>query len=583
METVAIRDLSGDFIARASEAGELLGVTNMGALVGVLVPLTRDVLQRMTTRDAAQARERLKRAEEELESGQPAATVSELLRDHAEAGDRQGPDRISIRRLSGARIEQAARDGRTLIISSGQVALALLIPVTPDWLERWVESEINRFIDGGASGSKEPPHPQGGSTPTEAADDLVQGSAVGMLTPRQEVLQPHASIGRDVAWQRVIGIRVDADPAGDKGRLLGVVTDTAAKVLVGPVVRNLATIDESDVYNAVLALVDDLKARVSSESIIGIGLEIGGHVHDGEIINSFNVHWENFSLADRLNAVFRLPVVVENDANALAILERRFHGVKEDDLAVILVTYRGVGCGLIVDGHLYRGSRGMAGELGHLPVGMHPSAHTLEGQAAQQTSATEGDLVRCRCGNPYCLESVATPQAIGQAQGARDTNDGYEVAKRQMTTNSQTRSSFQYAGQALGRGVASVINLFNPSTVVFYGPPELFGGSREFHIDADLHRLAGNHPYLAGVIEAISENQFSTGTFDCRFIVRKDADDQKARAAAACLINRLMPTSRILETRPVAVQALSPDISSSLTGDALATAIHGGINDWRAK
>jgi predicted NBD/HSP70 family sugar kinase len=143
------------------------------------------------------------------------------------------------------------------------------------------------------------------------------------------------------------------------------------------------------------------------------------------------------------------------------------------------------------------------------------------------------------------------------------------VAKSLMTTNNQVRSNFQYAGQALGRGVASVINLFNPSTVVFYGPPELFGGSREFHIDADLRRLAENHPYLAGVIEAISENQFSTGAFDCHFIVRRDADAQRARAAAACLINRLMPTSRILETRrPVTVQALRPDISSLATGDA---------------
>jgi predicted NBD/HSP70 family sugar kinase/antitoxin (DNA-binding transcriptional repressor) of toxin-antitoxin stability system len=581
VETVAIRDLSGDFIARASEAGELLGVTNMGALVGVLVPLTRDVLQRMTARDAAQVRERLKRAEEELESGQSASTVSELLRDHAEAGHRQGPDRVSIRRLSGARIEQAAREGRTLIINSGQVALALLIPVTPDWLERWVESEINRFIDGGASGSKEASHPRGGSTPTEATDDLVQGPAVAMLTPRQEVLQPHANIGREVVWQRVIGIRVDADPAGDKGRLLGVVTDTAAKVLIGPVMRNLATIDESDVYNAVLTLVDDLKARVGpSESVIGIGLEMGGHVHDGQIIRSFNVHWEDFSLADRLNAVFGLPVVVENDANSLAILERRFHGVKEDNLAVILVTYRGVGCGLIIDGHLYRGSRGMAGELGHLPVGIHPSAHILERQAAQQISTTGDDLVRCRCGNPYCLESVATPHAIGQALETRDVNGGYEAAKRLMTTDIQVRSHFQYAGQALGRGVASVINLFNPSTVVFYGPPELLGGSREFHIDADLRRLAENHPYLAGVIEATSESQFSTGAFDCRFIVRRDADDQRARSAAACLINRLMPTSRILETRPVTVQALRPDISSPVTGDALAATIHRRVNDW---
>lgn len=563
METVAIRDLSGEFIAHATEAGELLGVTNMGALVGVLVPLTRDVLRRMTVRDAAQVQERLERAEEELASGQPAATVSELLHDHAEAGHRQGPDRVSIRKLSGTRLEQAAQEGRTLIISSGNVPLALLVPVTPDWLERWVEAEINRYIDGSAGTPGEGPGTQGGSMPLDTVEESVQAPAVGMLTPRQELLRPNVSIGREVVWQRAIGIRIDGDPAGDKARLMGVITDTAAKVLVGPVTRNIATIDESDVYNAVLQLVDDLKARIRQpESIVGIGLELGGHIHDGQIIRSFNVHWETFSLADRLNAVFGLPVIVENDANALAILERRFHGVKDNDLAVILVTYRGVGCGLIVDGHLYRGSRGMAGEIGHMPVGVHPSAHKLGGRAAPPVSTISGDFVLCRCGNPYCLESVATPHAIGEAQETRDAGDGYEAAKRLMTTDGQTRRNFQSAGQALGRGAAAVINLFNPSAIVFYGPPELFGGSREFHIDADLGRLTENYPYLAGVIEAISENQFSTGAFDCRFIVRRDADDQRARAAAACLINRLMPTSRILETRPVTVQEPRSDISA---------------------
>ena len=484
-----------------------------------------------------------------------------MLNDRAEAGHRQGPERVNIRKLSGARLEQAAREGRTLIISSGNVPLALLIPVTPDWLGRWVEAEINRYIDGSVSTAEGGPGAQGGSTPPDPVEDSVQAPAVGMLTPRQEVLPPNVTIGRDVVWQRAIGIRVDGDPAGDKARLMGVVTDTAAKVLVGPLTRNIASIDESDVYNAVLELVDELKAHTRQpESIIGIGLELGGHIHDGQIIRSFNVHWETFSLADRLNAVFGLPVVVENDANALAILERRFHGVKDNDLAVILVTYRGVGCGLIVDGHLYRGSRGMAGEIGHMPVGVHPSAHKPMGRASA-ISEIGGDFVLCRCGNPYCLESVATPHAIGEAQETKDADGGYEAAKRLMTTG-QTRRNFQSAGQALGRGAAAVINLFNPSTIVFYGPHELFGGSREFHIDADLGRLTESYPYLAGVIEAISENQFSTGAFDCRFIVRRDADDQRARAAAACLINRLMPTSKVLETRPVTVRAPRSDISA---------------------
>lgn len=583
METVTIRDLSGAFIARASEAGEILGVTNMGALVGVLVPLTRDVLRRMAIRDAAQVRERLGRAEESLALGQPVSTVSELLREDAQSGGQSGPDRVSIRQLSGARLEQAARDGHTLIITSGRVSLALLIPITPSWLEHWVEGEIARFIDGSPPGQQEQEEREerrGGNGGTEpaaaaAAEESLLAPAVAMITPRQDVLAQRGSTGREVAWQRVIGIRIDADPADDKGRLLGIVTDTAAKVLGEPISRELASIDESDVYNAILGLIDDLKARMGPhESLLGIGIEMGGHMHDGQIITSFNVHWEEFSLADRLNAVFGLPVVVENDANALAILERRFHGVKEDHLAVVLVTYQGVGCGLIVDGHLYRGSRGMAGELGHIPVGVQPSAHGREGQPGDGWH-------RCRCGNPYCLETVATPRAIGQASQTRDIG-GYEAAKRLMSEDRDVRSNFERAGQALGWAVASVINLFNPSAVVFYGPTELFGRTRSFHIDPDIRDVTDNisyvtdnSPYLVGAVTGILDNQFSAGVSECLFIVRRPADDQRARAAAACLINRIMPTSRILESRPVTIQSPRPAPRPPATGEWLVAARRG--------
>jgi predicted NBD/HSP70 family sugar kinase/antitoxin (DNA-binding transcriptional repressor) of toxin-antitoxin stability system len=560
METVTIRELSAEVIARASSEGYLLGITNMGAPVGVVVPLSREALQRTTVRDAERVRERAEQAVRDLESGEPMSTVDELLQ-QAEPGGHAGPERVSIRQLSGARLEQAARDGRTLIITSGRVALALLVPVTPSWLEDVVTDKIAHFLGGSPSDPPADVDDDRGAGPVAVAEDLPLSPAIGMLTPRREVLAQQISLGREIIWRRAIGIRVDADPQDGRGRLLGVVTDTVAKVLGEPVTRELASIDESVVYNAILGLIDELRARIRyPEHLIGIGVEIGGHVHDGEIIRSFNVHWEDFSLADRLNAAFGLPVVVENDANALAILERRFYGVKEDNLAVVLVTYQGIGCGLVLDGHLYRGSRGMAGELGHIPVGQ---------SASRPAGGRGGEMLdRCRCGNPECLELVATPRAIGQAEAVMSAG-GYQAARSVMPVNDRVRREFERAGRALGRGIATVINLFNPAAIVFYGPAELFGQSREFHIGADLRRYTEKYPYLAGMVEEVDSHQFSVGASECRFIVRRAVDGQRASAAAASLINRLMPTSQVLETRPVMVQAVPSEIPTRIPGSTL--------------
>src|SRR5690348_97729 len=109
METVAVRELSGELITSVVARGQILGVTNMGALVGVLVPLTRDVMQRMAIRDAAGVQRTAEQADEGLRSGRPMSTLSEILEDHDKPGHAKGPVRVSIRELSGARLEEAGQ------------------------------------------------------------------------------------------------------------------------------------------------------------------------------------------------------------------------------------------------------------------------------------------------------------------------------------------------------------------------------------------------------------------------------------------------------------------------------------------
>jgi predicted NBD/HSP70 family sugar kinase/antitoxin (DNA-binding transcriptional repressor) of toxin-antitoxin stability system len=553
MKTITVRELSGELIAAVTAQEQILGITNMGALVGVLVPLTREVLQQMAIGDAADVRRSAAHADQELESGRPMSTLSELLDDRGEPGRAEGaqvpsPVRVTIRELSGARLERAGRLGEILLVTSGRVTIALLIPVTRTWLEQLVESGVRRFINGDAHAlAAESAIPA--TSPAEYAD--VPGvapavPAVGLLTPRHEVPPQPTISGREINLQRAIGIRIVADPPEGQSRLHGVVTDMLVRPVAEPITRELASMDKAEVYATILELIDDLREYIDTEErLIGVGLEIGGHVDGNRVIYSPNAHWGDFPLADRLNAALGLPVVLENDANALAIRERRFDGVPDDNLAVILLTDVGIGAGFVLNGRVFRGIHGLAGEIGHVPLG-----------------GRGDDEAMCRCGNFDCLECAVTPRAIDEALNRAGFKGGYRAALELTAAPDSVKEEFEFAGSALGRAVATVIDLLNLSTMVFYGPPELLGSSREFRIGADPRGQSTDppsesrsHPYFAAMIQSIRNHTFSTGASDCRFIIRSSADALTPQAAAACIINRILPTSRVLEGSPVMVQA----------------------------
>lgn len=529
MQTVSIRELSGDLIARATSQGQTLGVTNMGGLVGVVVPLTKEVLEGIAHRDEGARQARVREAETEMASGRPLGTLSELLDEGSPPapGARSLPkgwasfSRVGIRDLSGARLEQAARDGEALLVSSGRVTLALLIPVTPDWVEHLVEGGIKRFIDGDSDS---------GVAVRDTRRDALPAGELGVPAAR-------TISGREFLRQRAIGIRIIADASDGPSRLQGVLTDMLARAVGERVERTLESVDEVHVVAEILSLVDDLRAQMGTdERLIGVGLEIGGHVHEGGVVYSANAHWMQFPLEDRLRNILRLPVVLENDANALAIYERRFEGVAENNLAVMLLTRFGVGCGLILDGHIYRGVHGMGGEIGHIPMSMNGDGEIL-----------------CRCRNPDCLECVATPRAIEEALRQSAYDGDYDTALKDSGSE-RAREAFESAGTALGRASATVINILNPSAMVFYGPPDLLGTSREFHIGGDPRTEEVAPHYASAMIKAIRNHAFSTGASDCLFTVRTSVEKYSARAAAACLIDSVVPEARVQDDRPIVLQ-----------------------------
>lgn len=134
----------------------------------------------------------------------------------------------------------------------------------------------------------------------------------------------------------------------------------------------------------------------ATASVTACGIGFGGPVdfHNQRIMRSHHVSgWEDVALPDILREAFGIPCIMDNDANAAALGEFR-HGAGQGATHMVYYTVStGIGGGIILDGRLYRGKRGRAGEVGHTPV------------------FAESD-VTCTCGNKGCLEAYCSGLSI---------------------------------------------------------------------------------------------------------------------------------------------------------------------------
>jgi predicted NBD/HSP70 family sugar kinase len=160
--------------------------------------------------------------------------------------------------------------------------------------------------------------------------------------------------------------------------------------------------------------------------------------------------WEGVDARSAAEKEFGIAVHVENDANLGALAEHR-HGVgRGHDSSVFVKISSGVGAGIIINDQLFHGSGGSAGEIGHL---------TLDDQ---------GPL--CRCGSRGCLEAyTSVGNVLAMMSGQLPDADLDHVVAAAHGGNVSARRAFEDAGLHLGWGLASIVNLLNPSLVVVGG------------------------------------------------------------------------------------------------------------------
>lgn len=188
--------------------------------------------------------------------------------------------------------------------------------------------------------------------------------------------------------------------------------------------------------------------------------------------------WANASPADALARGGGYPVIVDNDAN-LGAWGEHVHGAGRGLSSLLYIKAAdGVGAGLVIDGVVFNGTRGVGGEMGHVQV----------------DRAGE----RCRCGRTGCLEAVISPAAIRRRLAAIAPGELFGAS---WSPTEATRAVFVDAGRAIGRVAAQLCNFLDPDAVVVGGRLGVVG-----------------EPILQGMRDAFDEYREVSPIHDVRFL-----------------------------------------------------------------
>ncbi|MEA2582823.1 MAG: hypothetical protein QOF33_908 [Thermomicrobiales bacterium] len=260
------------------------------------------------------------------------------------------------------------------------------------------------------------------------------------------------------------------------------------------------------VVDVLAGLVADLRSRHPGRRIFGLGLGLAGVVDRRSGVCRFSpfFQWHDVPIGRLLEERLALPVVLDNDVNTLTLAEQWF-GAGSGVADFLVVTLgRGVGMGMVLDGRLYRGGNGGAGEFGHA------------------TMATDGPL--CDCGKRGCLEAlVSSPALLRRLQSTLGSDVTFDEAVALARAGDLTaRAVFAEAGRILGLALSHLINIFNPPLLIVGG---------EGAVAADL--------FLDPLRETLRANSFDGFFGDLRLVVESWGDDAWARGAAGLMIEEM--------------------------------------------
>lgn len=233
------------------------------------------------------------------------------------------------------------------------------------------------------------------------------------------------------------------------------VGDSTGKVLFKEKFATAKNVDD-----AIADIVASAKSAKEKFEITACGISCGGPLNEdtGVILSPPNLpSWDNIPITDILNRELNIPCKVRNDANACAMAEYYFGAGKGCKNMIFLTFGTGMGAGLILDGKLYSGTNGNAGEVGHLrlepygPVGFGKHG-SFEGF--------------CSGGGIKQLATLIKEEAINRGEDVPWETDAPSVAEYARKGDGNAKRVFDICGEKLGHALSFLIDIINPEKII---------------------------------------------------------------------------------------------------------------------
>ncbi len=257
------------------------------------------------------------------------------------------------------------------------------------------------------------------------------------------------------------------------------------------------------------------RSGLDRRQVIGLGCGMPGLINSqaGICIDSPILNWHDIAISEPLGNLLKMPVYIDNDVNSLAIYEKLFGQGQPFEHFVTITVGRGVGLGLVINGDVYRGGLGGAGEFGHTTV-------VIEGR-------------RCECSNRGCLEAYASDRGIVQTYFELNNlkapdellkapeQEVYRLLEKGRAGDRSALEAFRLAGSLLGISLANLVNLLNPELVLLSGSGAVAG------------------QLLFGPMqEALAAHTFSRLAQQMSLVIEPTGDESWARGAASLVLRQ---------------------------------------------
>ena len=259
---------------------------------------------------------------------------------------------------------------------------------------------------------------------------------------------------------------VGVDLGGTK--IATALTDTDCQIIKYESVRTEAARGPEPIVDQMISEIQRITEGLPKESVLGIGVACAGLIEPGtgKVLYSPNLNWRDLPLKDMIASQINVPVYVGNDVNMAALGELHYGaGIGKKQMVCVFVG-TGIGGGIVIDGHLYEGANGFAGEIGHATI--------------------DWDGPDCPSGNAGCWEGYASGTAMqrrtleamarGEATMLTEMIHGDEskmrvelIAEAAAKGDALAQRIIAETGEYLGAGCANLVNILNPERIILGG------------------------------------------------------------------------------------------------------------------